>query len=110
METGSVCVDMTDLIITISKTLKEQYGAIEVILFGSYARGEENEESDIDLLIISDTKERFFDRMATVSRMVRGLIRKIPFSPIVLTTKELEERIKHGDQFIMEILNKGIKI
>jgi uncharacterized protein len=101
---------MIDLISTIADRIREQYDAKEVILFGSYARGDQNSDSDIDLFIISDTNERFFDRMATVSRMVRGLIRKIPFSPIVLTTKELEERIKRGDQFIAEILNKGIKI
>lgn len=101
---------MIDLILQIANRLKEQYGAKEVILFGSYARGEQSSDSDIDLFIVSDTKERFFDRMATVSRMVRGLIKKIPFSPIVLTPKELEERIKCGDQFIIEILNKGMKI
>ncbi len=31
--------------------LREQYGVCEIALFGSYARGEETPESDIDLLV-----------------------------------------------------------
>ena len=33
------------------KPIAEQYAIPEVYLFGSYARGEENETSDIDILI-----------------------------------------------------------
>ena len=32
-------------------SLSEQYGAAKVSLFGSYARGEANEDSDIDILL-----------------------------------------------------------
>ena len=94
---------------TITKRLKEQYGAEEVILFGSYAKGTEREDSDIDLLIISDSRERFFERQATVRRLLRDLKKRIPISPIVLTPKEIEERKAHGDQFIKDILETGIK-
>ena len=37
---------MIDLIKAIAKRLKEQYGAKEVILFGSYAKGNPHEDSD----------------------------------------------------------------
>lgn len=100
---------MIDLIKAIAKRLKEQYGAKEVILFGSYAKGNQHEDSDIDLLIISDSKERFFERQATVRRLLRDLKKRIPVSPIVLTPDEIEERKKHEDQFINEILKTGIR-
>ena len=100
---------MIDLIKAIAKRLKEQYGAKEVILFGSYAKGNQREDSDIDLLIISDSKERFFERQATVRRLLRDLKKRIPVSPIVLTPDEIEERKKHEDQFINEILKTGIR-
>lgn len=100
---------MMDLIKAIAKRLKEQYGAEEVILFGSYAKGAANEDSDIDLLVISESKERFFERQATVRRLLRDIKRKIPVAPIVLTPAELEERKRHGDQFISEILETGIR-
>lgn len=100
---------MIDLIKTIAERLKKHYGAKEVILFGSYARGEESEDSDIDLLIISNTKESFFDRMASVRRLIRDLRKGIPVSPIVLTPEEIENRQKKGDHFIKEILSTGIR-
>ncbi|MBI4745852.1 MAG: nucleotidyltransferase domain-containing protein [Deltaproteobacteria bacterium] len=100
---------MIDLIKAIAKRLKEQYGAKEVILFGSYAKGNPREDSDIDLLIISDSKERFFERQATVRRLLRDLKKRIPVSPIVLTPAEIQERKKHEDQFINEILKTGIR-
>ena len=31
--------------------LKEQYGLKEIGIFGSYVRGEQNEESDLDILV-----------------------------------------------------------
>ena len=100
---------MTDLIKTIAERLREQYGAKEVILFGSYARGEVTEESDIYLLVISETKERFFNRQATVRRSLRDLKRGIPVSLIVLTSVEIENRKKRGDHFIKEIIETGIR-
>lgn len=98
------------LISLISKRLKESYGAKEVILFGSYARGEAHEDSDIDLLVIADTRERFFERIAAVLKLLRGLIRYIPLSPIVLTPEEVEMQLKKHNQFIEEILETGLRI
>ncbi|MDQ7816770.1 MAG: nucleotidyltransferase family protein [Melioribacteraceae bacterium] len=34
--------------------LKSKFGVIEICLFGSYARGEENFESDIDIAVVID--------------------------------------------------------
>jgi hypothetical protein len=47
-----------------------EYQPIRVYLFGSWARGEADELSDIDLVVIKDTSLPFFDRarkaMATI--------------------------------------------
>lgn len=100
---------MLDLIRNISQRLREQYSAREVIFFGSFARGERNGDSDIDVLIITNTKERFFERQASVRRLLRDLRKGIPISPIILTPDELEERKRIGDQFVLEILETGIR-
>lgn len=92
------------------KTLKEKYGARRVILFGSYAKGEATSDSDVDLLVIAPTTERFNQRMATVLRLVRGLYHGIPLAPIVLSPEEVEGRRRIGDQFVEEILKKGVEI
>lgn len=94
----------------ISERLKKEYHAEKIILYGSYARGEATEDSDVDLFIIAPTQERFFERMATVKSVVHDLRWRLPFSPIVLTRAELEERKRIGDQFIEEILQNGIEL
>jgi len=94
----------------ISERLKKEYHAERVILYGSYATGEATEDSDVDLFIIAPTNERFFERMATVLRLIRDLKKGIPIEPIVLTAEEVEKRIKIGDQFIQGIIEEGIYI
>lgn len=92
----------------ISQRLKKEYMAQKVILFGSYATGEETENSDLDLLVVALSNERLFERMATVLEIVHDLYEGLPLSPIVLTPEEIEERVKVGDQFVKEIIEKGI--
>jgi predicted nucleotidyltransferase len=94
----------------IAEKLKKDYKAEQVILFGSYARGEEATDSDIDLLIIAPTQERFFQRMAQVRALIRDLRNGLPVAPLVLTNQEIERRIQIGDQFIKEILEKGVSL
>jgi predicted nucleotidyltransferase len=92
----------------ISKRLKKEYHAEKVILFGSYARGDATEDSDVDLFIIAPTNERFFERMATVLELIRDLKKGIPIELIILTKEEAEERIKIGDPFVKGITEKGV--
>lgn len=94
----------------IADRLRERYGAQRVIVFGSAARGEATEHSDIDLLVIAVTKERFYDRMASVLGLVRDLSRGMPLSPLVLTPEELADRLGRGDQFVREIIHDGVAL
>jgi predicted nucleotidyltransferase len=95
------------IIIEIVEKIKREYQPEKIILFGSYAYGTPDRDSDIDMLIVKDTRERLIDRMVAVSRIVSDPDMLIPFEPIVLTPEELNERLKIGDQFIKEILEKG---
>ncbi|MBI3611131.1 MAG: nucleotidyltransferase domain-containing protein [Nitrospirae bacterium] len=85
----------------------KEYRPERIILFGSYAYGEPDRDSDIDLLIIKSTPDRPIDRRVKVRQIVSDPQRLIPFEPLVLTPKELKRRLDIGDQFIQEILNKG---
>ena len=95
---------------TIGKKIKQEYRAERVILFGSHARGDATEDSDVDLLVVAPTKERFFERMASVRRLIRDLRDGLPVSPIVLTPVELEKRRQAGDPFVREILETGVSL
>lgn len=49
---------------TLTPILKHS-NAKKAIVFGSYARGEADEYSDLDLIIVADTARSFFDRYRT---------------------------------------------
>jgi predicted nucleotidyltransferase len=84
-----------------------EYSPQKLILYGSHAYGSPGPDSDIDLLIIKETSERFIDRWVTVQRIITGLHPSIPVETLVLTPQELKARITIGDQFIKEIIENG---
>lgn len=87
--------------------LKREYNPLRIILFGSYAFGNPTEDSDIDLLILKNTNKRRVDRFVQVKRIIYNPNCKIPISPLVYNPEELEERLRMGDDFIKEIIQKG---
>jgi len=96
-----------ELIQDILEKLLTSYPPQKVILFGSYAYGTPRQDSDIDLLIIKETSERFIDRWVTVRRILSNPKRTVPLETLVLTPQEVERRLAIGDQFLAEILEKG---
>jgi predicted nucleotidyltransferase len=76
----------------------------KIILFGSYAYGEPNEDSDVDLLVImpfqcSPHQQAFNIRMKITPPM--------PMDLLVRTPEYVEERIRMGDFFMQEITEQG---
>ncbi|HSB78235.1 MAG TPA: nucleotidyltransferase domain-containing protein [Candidatus Methylomirabilis sp.] len=91
----------------IVKQIAEGYQPLKVILFGSYAWGEPTDDSDIDLLIVKETSERFIDRWVAVRELIADPERRIPVEPFVVTPEELNRRIARGDQFFRDIVARG---
>lgn len=91
----------------IVRQIAEGYRPLKVILFGSHAWGEPTEDSDIDLLIVKETSDRFIDRWVKVRKLIADPTRRIPVEPIVMTPEELDRRIARGDQFFREIVGRG---
>lgn len=99
--------EILEIIQGILEKLLSEYAPQKVILFGSYAYGNPRQDSDIDLLIIKNTSERFIDRWVTVRRLLSDPKRTISLETIVLTPEELSKRLAIGDQFLVEIIEKG---
>ena len=99
--------DMEKVIQRIVEKLVAGYAPLKVILYGSHAYGSPGPDSDIDLLIVKETSERFIDRWVTAGRIIDGVHRSIPVEPLVLTPQEIERRLAIGDQFVREIVEKG---
>lgn len=77
----------------------------QVVLFGSYAKGENTEWSDIDLAVVSENFEgiRFYDNIKLSKPVIRTNIdiETHPFRPEDFTTE---------NPYVKEILSYGIKI
>ncbi|WXG39285.1 MAG: nucleotidyltransferase domain-containing protein [Candidatus Freyarchaeum deiterrae] len=101
-------VEIKAILSEIVEKLKNEYKPLKIILFGSYAYGNPKEDSDIDLLILKKTNERRVDRVVHVKRIIYNPNREIPVSPLVYTPEELEERLRIGDDFVEEIIQKGV--
>ena len=99
--------EMRGIIKDIIERLHNGYAPQKVILFGSYAYGKPRSDSDIDLLIVKETDERFIDRWVTVRRLLSDPKRTVPLETLVLTPGEIAARLAIGDQFLAEIMNKG---
>ncbi len=97
----------TNTVKKIVDSLVEGYSPQRVILFGSRVADTGDAQSDIDLLIIKDTDDSFFNRMADARRAVAGTHDGIPIDLLVLTPQELKQRLDKGDQFIKDITEKG---
>lgn len=63
-----------------------QFGAERVILFGSYARGTQSADSDIDLLVVADTNLSPTQRYCAVRRLLADV--PCSFDIIVRTPEE----------------------
>ncbi len=87
--------------------LVREYQPEQAILYGSYAYGTPNEESDIDIFIVKETNGRPVDRIVEVMRLLFIPGRDVSIEPLVYTPGEISERLNMHDPFLSEILVKG---
>ncbi len=81
------------------------YNPDKIILFGSYATGNPNEDSDLDLFVIKDTDLPRPQRTVQVRKMLYGSM--IPIDLIVFTPKEIDESKENKFSFVYEVLTTG---
>jgi len=93
-----------DKIEQFGQRIGREFGAERVILFGSYARGEVTEDSDVDLLVIGLFKGRSVDKSVEIRMKLRP---PFPVDLLVRTPEKVRQRIELGDNFMREILQEG---
>ncbi len=85
----------------IARALRPQ----KIILFGSYAYGNPTPDSDVDLLVVMETKASSADRSWAVSCLL--IPRPFPVDILVRTPREIARALRGGDFFIDEIMSQG---
>ena len=76
-------------------------------MFGSVARGEADEWSDLDLVVIADTDRTFFERF----RDFVGLYEVWPrLDLLVYTSAEFERMVDEENPFLLRVLEEGVDV
>lgn len=91
----------------LSKQIIENYKPEKIILFGSLANGKIGEDSDIDLLVVKNTKKDYWQRVKDISKAIGNISIDVPKDIINITPKELKHRLSIGDYFVKDIINHG---
>jgi uncharacterized protein len=102
-------VDNKDLILQrIKESVKTTAPDAVVVLYGSYARGDNNENSDIDLLVLLDKDRVTRDDEVRIKYPLYNIETDtgIIISPLVLSRKVWETRHKISP-FYSNVLNEG---
>ncbi|MCL2114963.1 MAG: nucleotidyltransferase domain-containing protein [Methanobrevibacter sp.] len=79
----------------------------KVVLFGSVARGEDNAESDIDILIVSSFREDIFDLI--YNKVVEILMKDGEHISAHIISEERFNTKKHYS-FLSNVLEEGVLI
>lgn len=80
------------------------YKPEKVILFGSFANGNQKVDSDIDLAVIKKTKAGLADRLRKIAKVVKTWE---ALDVLVYTPQEWEDALEEDNYFIKEITKTG---
>ena len=93
------------LLTEIAQKVVQAFRPKNIILFGSYAYGKPTSDSDLDLLIVMESRDRPAERIRKVSDLFDP--RPLPMDFIVLTPSEVRHRLSGFDPFLEEVIEKG---
>jgi predicted nucleotidyltransferase len=94
-----------DAIRNVVKSIAIRFDPEKIILFGSHAYGDPKPCSDVDLLVVMETRLTPREQRLEISRALSPH----PFGMdiIVRTPSELKRRLALGDFFLREVISKG---
>ncbi|MBI4823403.1 MAG: nucleotidyltransferase domain-containing protein [Nitrospirae bacterium] len=85
------------------------HNAMLALVFGSFAKGDYSRRSDIDVIFIEDTKERFIDRIGRYLDDLwdKDALKSFGIDVLVYTLREFEKMKADGNKFILRALKEG---
>jgi len=87
-----------------------------IILFGSYANGTPHEDSDIDILLVTNDDfipQNFDERLKyrlSIKKLIRDTAKKVPIDLLIYSKPMFKQFIELDSSFSKEILTNGKKI
>jgi predicted nucleotidyltransferase len=86
------------------KQIVQRFDPNKILLFGSYAYGTPQPDSDVDILVVMETKLKETEQAI---RICQSIEYHFGLDLLVYTPDNLARRLALGDSFIKEILSKG---
>lgn len=93
-----------DAIQAVADRIAQRFNPQKIILFGSHARGDSHACSDVDLLVVLDEWAAQDDPEIAVTLSIPH---PFPMDILVKTSQQLAERLRMGDPFWREMLERG---
>src|SRR5947199_5528712 len=75
-----------------------------IILFGSYATGTADEDSDVDLMIVMAYRGQSYEKATEISMAVQI---DFPSDILVRSPQEIQQRLRMEDYFMLDIMEEG---
>ncbi len=95
---------MTREIENITEQIRRKFNPEKIILFGSYAYGTPQNDSDIDLLVVLDRQGSMRNHAVDILQNIQY---HVPLDLIVRSPEQIKDRVQKGDFFLKELLQKG---
>ena len=86
-----------------ARQVAERFHPDKIILFGSFAYGTPNEDSDVDILVVMPAR----NQLDQVDKIRRAVSAPFPMDLIVRTPHSMKWRLAEGESFLTEIVTKG---
>lgn len=91
---------ITDLTAQIAR----EFSPDRIILFGSYAYGQPDNDSDVDILVVLPFEGKPVRKAIEIRNRVKA---GVPFDLLVRTPEQIAERVAKNDWFMREIIERG---
>ena len=91
----------------LTSQIVRQFNPERIILFGSYAYGQPDNDSDVDMLVVLRFKGKPVRKAIEIRNSVNA---GLPLDLIVRTPEQVAERVSQNDWFMREILERGAHV
>jgi len=83
----------------------ERFRPEKIILFGSYAYGTPTRDSDVDLMVVMDTRENPLRMAGLISAAIDH---PFPLDILVMSPSDLEEYLRERAVFPTQVVTRGL--
>jgi len=99
---------LPELLNEVAQSIKQVYPESTVILFGSYARGDIHDDSDLDIcILVPEIKYNRANMRVDARRAIRDDF-PLPIDVLLYTHDEFEESAKKRSRMQYQIKNEGV--